>query len=142
MFWGKKKQVKRKVFGFPCSPSISLGIKVAAERLGTPIYPFAEHAFQLGLSLILVDLEDEGFRERLAEHVIENHLLVNNVDPDNEYDESAMAEARKKQLEHQERERAIRLLVNEVENNGIPPRLIAIAVKLLVETALNRKRTQ
>jgi len=91
--------------------------------------------------MILSDLEDEGFRERLVAHVIEEHLLMKTVDLGNEYDEAAMAETQKKQLERQERERFIRSLVNEVENHGMPPQIIAIAVKLLVETAQNRKRT-
>jgi hypothetical protein len=135
MLFRKKKQ-KRPIFGFPCSPIISNAIRATALRLNTPYYPLAEHVCQLGLSIILTDLEDERFKERLVEHLVQDHLLVNKLDPDNEYDESAMAEAKKKQVARQEREQFIRSMVEEVEKYGMPPRFIALAVKLLVETAL------
>jgi len=142
MLFKRKKKKKRPIFGFPCSPSISYTVRSIAASIGTPIYCLSEHLLQTGLSVVMTQLADKQAGEQLVDHLIESHLLADTVDEENEYDQEAAAEARTKQLARQERERVIRLLVNEVENEGMPPGLITHAVKLLIQTAQRRRGPQ
>lgn len=105
----KKKKPRRPVFGFLCSPTLAALIRGTARNLRLPIFCLAEHVVQAGLAVILPQLEDEGFRERLCAHLIESHLLVDAAG-ENEYDRAAMAEARQKEVARLEREKVIRLL--------------------------------
>ena len=94
MFSRRKK--RRPIFGFPCTPLISYNIRAIAQTVGLPIYCLGEHALQAGITLISTQLEDEKAAESLKEHLIGEHLLVNKVDPGNEFDEVEMEEIRKK----------------------------------------------
>lgn len=136
--WFKKSAPKKRVFGFPCTPAISDAVRSMARSLGLPIFCLSEHALQIGGAVVLGQLEDEQATKKLRDHLINCHLLVDMVDTDNDYDKTALQQAKRKQLERQGREKVISALVGEVENAGMPPRLIIQAVQMLLKEAARR----
>jgi hypothetical protein len=140
MFTRKKK--RRPVFGFPCTPLIANHIRLLAGMLKVPYYCAAEHAMQIGMAIMMAQLQDQDTAKQLEEHLVESHLLVNAVEEGNAYDQETMAEARKKQLAKQEREQTIRRLVNAVEHEGLPANAVIQATELLIEAAWSRRQKQ
>jgi hypothetical protein len=47
-----------------------------ARDLEVPVYPFCEHLLQLGLSEVIIIMENESLKEGLCRHLVQSHLLV------------------------------------------------------------------
>lgn len=67
---------KRTQLNFSCDGKIVLALKVLARDLETPMYPLCEHLLQLGASEVVISMQNEGMREQLCRHLLQEHLLV------------------------------------------------------------------
>ena len=74
--------------GFLCDQNLTLGVKLLAADLGTPIYPVVEHLLQLGAAQILPALQREELKKQLQEH-----LLVPSLGEKNQNDLDMLAKA-------------------------------------------------
>jgi len=94
MFQRKGKEIKRRIFGFPCDTTLQVSLKMLAQEMHVPIYAVMEHICQLGAGGVAAALGDEKARKDLEEHILREHLLVPGIDAQNEYDLLTIMEAR------------------------------------------------
>ena len=76
------KATRRRQFNTTIDAEIVLGVKFLAEILKVPRYVITEHLIQVGSYHILQALEDPEKREELEKHLIEVHLLGNELQDD------------------------------------------------------------
>ncbi|MFC1971413.1 hypothetical protein ACFLV0_05775 [Chloroflexota bacterium] len=76
------KAVKRKQFNLTIDEGVILGVKAIAVVLEVPQYVACEHILQVGSYHLLEDLRDPKRREELKEHLVEVHLLGNELKED------------------------------------------------------------
>jgi hypothetical protein len=84
------KSPGRRVFGFPCSPSVQAKLKMLAGHLNIPIFILAEHEVEIANLLVEKIIEDTEERELLLEHLKE-HIDARSVEKIREVDQD-MAE--------------------------------------------------
>jgi len=114
-----KRRSKRRVFGFPCDPGIALLVRHAAQVLETPIYPLAEHMLQIGCVAVYRCLEDEKVSQRLHDHIIEEHLLVEKVSH-KEKDSESIIDHIDLSPEQQEQAKLILNIFDILREQGLP----------------------
>ena len=129
-FTGKRN--KRRVFGFLCTDGLIISIKILAKEFELPIYCIAEHALQLGGAQMVAAIQDKEAKEDLQAHLVEEHLLRPILDPDNDYDVSAIGMAQRRIKRYQEHEQLVRKLVHILEHEGVPPELLIKLTKRLI----------
>jgi hypothetical protein len=76
-----RREIARKQFNVYCDERLILGLKLSARQLEVPLYVITEHAIQLGLHEIHLEEHDPAYKENLKRHLIQHHLLVDNLDP-------------------------------------------------------------
>lgn len=69
------KAIKRQQLNFNCSEDIIEGIRVIAAILEVPRYILFEHLLQLGSYHMVKAINDPKNREKLISHLVEVHLL-------------------------------------------------------------------
>jgi hypothetical protein len=78
----KKKESDRLQLNFVCDVGLVARLRLLAKYLDTPIYPVAEHVIELGMSEVAATLLDSALVERLQRHLLQEHLLVGELDPE------------------------------------------------------------
>jgi len=76
------KTVKRKQFNLTMAEDIIASVKYIAVALEIPVYVACEHIFQVGSYQLLETLNDPGKRQKLIEHLVEVHLLGDELKED------------------------------------------------------------
>ena len=140
MLFKKKETPRRRIFGFPCSPQISELVRALSSELTLPIYPVAEHCLGLGCEQVLSDFRNEDTRRSCHDHIVEEHFLRPLFHASSQYDLDAAIKIRKRQLAHWELDRFVHELVDMVEHEGVPLRLVLEVMRRLVEEARQKRR--
>ena len=73
------KVIRRRQFNTTIDAEIVLGVKFLAEILKVPRYVITEHLLQVGSYHILEALADSEKRQELEKHLIDVHLLGNEL---------------------------------------------------------------
>ena len=73
------KTIKRKQFNLTIAEEIIVGVKLIAAILKVPKYVACEHILQVGSYHLLKALNDPEEREKLKKHLVEVHLLGNEL---------------------------------------------------------------
>ena len=76
------KAIRRRQFNMTIDAELVLGVKFLAMILKVPRYVIVEHLLQVGSYHILQALEDPEKRAELEKHLIEVHLLGNELTDD------------------------------------------------------------
>ena len=76
------KAITRKQFNMTIDAELVRGVKFLAEILKVPCYVITEHVLQVGCYYILHAMQDPEKREELEKHLIEVHLLGNELQDD------------------------------------------------------------
>jgi hypothetical protein len=77
----KKDKIGRKQMNFTCDADLIARLKLLAKCLDIPLYPLAEHVMELGMSEVAVITQDRALTEVLQRHLLEEHLLVEQLNP-------------------------------------------------------------
>ena len=67
---------------FVCDAGLIARLKLLARYLESPTYPLAEHVIELGMSEVAAMLIDDALKERLQRHLMQEHLLIDALDPE------------------------------------------------------------
>ena len=78
----KHKAIRRRQFNMAIHAELALGVKFLAAILKVPRYVITEHLLQVGSYHILQALEDPEKRQQLEKHLIDVHLLGNELQDD------------------------------------------------------------
>lgn len=76
------KTVKRQQLNVNCSEDIIDAVRFIAITLEVPLYVVAEHLLQVGLYHLLEGVKDPKNREKLISHLVEVHLLGDELTDD------------------------------------------------------------
>ena len=76
------KTIRRKQFNMTIDAGLILGVKLLALILKVPRYVITEHLLQVGVYHIYQVLQDPEKRQELEKHLIEVHLLGNELSDD------------------------------------------------------------
>ena len=76
------KAIKRKQFNMTIDAQLVLGVKFLALILKVPRYVITEHLLQVGTYHIMQALEDPEKRQELEKHLIDVHLLGDELQDD------------------------------------------------------------
>ena len=76
-----RREIARRQFNIICDERLIQALKFSAKYLEVPVYIITEHAIQLGLHEIHLEEHEPAYKENLRRHLIEHHLLVDNLDP-------------------------------------------------------------
>ena len=76
------KAIRRKQFNMTIDVGLVMGVKFLAAILKVPRYVITEHLLQVGFYHIYEALQDPEKREELEKHLIEVHLLGNELSDD------------------------------------------------------------
>ena len=79
---GHVKGIRRRQFNMTVDAQLVLAVKFLAIILKVPRYVITEHLLQVGSYHILQALKDPEKREELEQHLIEVHLLDNELQDD------------------------------------------------------------
>jgi hypothetical protein len=122
--YGEEPKFKKPVFGFRCSPKISLAAKKLAKELHMDLYIVAEHAMQLGLVDIAAAAKDPEELEMLRAHLNKEHVLEHLVESVSAYDAEAAEYIRDGQSLLHQKERGLRDLVELWTRYRLDPTLM------------------
>lgn len=81
-----RKPIPRKGFNFPCDIALSKKVRLLAKYLQCPIYTLMEEVIERGLSDIGEIIKDETLIRSLQRHLLNDHLLVDHIDPESKTD--------------------------------------------------------
>ena len=73
------KAIKRRQFNMTIDAELAQGVKFLAAILTVPRYVITEHMLQVGCYYILHAMQDPEKREELEKHLVEVHLLGNEL---------------------------------------------------------------
>jgi len=76
------KTIKRRQFNMTIDEGLVLGVKLLAAILEVPRYVITEHLLQVGTYHIYQALQDPTKREELEKHLVDVHLLGNELSDD------------------------------------------------------------
>ena len=76
------KAIKRRQFNMTIDAELVRGVKFLATILKVPCYVITEHILQIGCYYILQAMQDPEKRQELEKHLIEVHLLGNELRDD------------------------------------------------------------
>jgi len=76
------KTIKRKQFNLTMAEDIIVGVKFIATIMGVPMYVACEHILQVGSYYILEVINDPESRESLKDHLVQVHLLGDELKED------------------------------------------------------------
>ena len=141
MLWvKKKKEIKRKVFGFPCDTHLILSLKGVIANIPSPIYPAMEHLCQLGCSAFLYALQDEQSRKNLEEHILKEHLLVPSIVTDSAYDIKMIAESKRLEIRRQQFEEFTRDFMKVCDEEDLEPWALLAAARSMLKMIRERRK--
>jgi len=140
MFRRKRKQIKRKIFGFPCDIGLIITLKAVIGNIPSPIYPAMEHICELGARSVAVALQNEHTRRNLEEHILKEHLLVPSLVKDSGYDVRVMARAELFELQRQEFEKFTQEFMKICDLEDIDPRFLLAVAKSWIKTLRGRRQ--
>jgi len=140
MFQRKRKEIKRRIFGFPCDDTLQISLKMLAKEMHVPIYATMEHICQLGAGAVAAALEDDKARRDLEEHILREHLLVPGIDTQNEYDLKMIMEARWLEKNRQEFEEVTSDLIKICKTEDAAPWFLLELAKSMLKNLRERRR--
>ncbi len=76
------KTIKRKQFNLTMAEDIIVGVKFIAAIMGVPMYVACEHIIQAGSYHILEAINNPESRKTLKEHLVQVHLLGDELKED------------------------------------------------------------
>ena len=76
------KTIKRKQFNLTMAEDIIVGVKLIAAILEVPMYVACEHILQVGSYHILEAINDPESRQKLKDHLVQVHLLGDELKED------------------------------------------------------------
>lgn len=136
----KKKEIKRRIFGFPCDTHLIMILKAVIAQIPSPIYPAMEHLCQLGCSAFLYALQDEQSRKNLEEHILKEHMLVPSIVTDSAYDIKMIAESKRLEIRRQQFEEFTRDFMKVCDEEDIEPEVLLIAARSMLDALRERRR--
>jgi len=142
MFRKKRKQIKRKIFGFPCDTGLIFTLKAVIGNIPSPIYPAMEHICQLGARAAAVALQNEQTRRNLEEHILKEHLLVPSIVKDSDYDIRVMAKAELFELQRQEFEKFTGEFMKICDLEDIDPQFLLDVAKSWIKKLRDRRQRE
>jgi len=76
------KTIKRKQFNLTMAEDIVFGVKFIAVIMQVPMYVVCEHILQVGSYHLLEAMDDQESRKRLKDHLVQVHLLGDELKED------------------------------------------------------------
>lgn len=135
----------RPVFGFPCDEHLASRVRFVAYMASAPIYTAGEHLMQLGLAHIGLQIERnpegfEGVEKELHEHLVNAHLLVDELG-DETYEQKIILANAQLAPAQQRLVHAALNLARQYEAEGMPQNIATEIVENMVAIAYEKARS-